>query len=169
MRDGWPDGENDPSSLKMKSLSRRKLLFLGIVLGALYGVYARLMFGLNHEESGRSGRIFAVMSSSFIFGVPLALGFITVWFGEYREKYGWPRRILMPWVASLACLFTCLLFAWEWTHLRGSLASVGFDSLLCRRYSRRNPPPDFFRVTGRNSNVWRSWPCFHFSWHRWSP
>ncbi len=73
-----------------------------------------------------------MMSSSFIFGVPIVLGFITVRFGEYRERYSWPRRILAPWLASLACLGCCLLFAWEgliciflWLPLLLVLSSVG--------------------------------------------
>src|SRR5690349_18614622 len=92
----------------MASLTRKQLVWIGCALGAAYGILARLMFGLN-----KTGGIFAVMSSSFIFGVPVALGFITVWFGEYRERYGWPRRVLAPWLASLACLGCCLMFAWE--------------------------------------------------------
>ena len=78
-------------------------------MGVAYGLFARLIFGLNMTH----GSIFAVMSSSFIVGVPIALGFITVWLGEYREKYSWWRRILMPWEASLICLLCCLCLAWE--------------------------------------------------------
>lgn len=101
---------------------------LGAGLGIVYGLFARLIFGMH--MSGAS--IFAVMSSSFIIGVPLALGFITVWLGEYREKYSWGRRVLMPWEASLVCLLCCLLLAWEglicvflWLPLVLVLSSLG--------------------------------------------
>jgi hypothetical protein len=111
----------------MASLTRKQLVWVGCGLGAVYGILARAMFGLN-----KTGGIFAVMSSSFIFGVPIVLGFITVWFGEYRERYGWPRRVLAPWLSSLACLGCCLLFAWEgiiciflWLPLVLILSSLG--------------------------------------------
>ncbi len=85
-----------------KALTRKQLIWIGCALGLAYGLFARLMFGLK-----KTGDIFEVMSSSFIFGVPIVLGFITVWFGEYREKYGWARRVLTPWMSSLACLVCC--------------------------------------------------------------
>ena len=75
----------------MASLSRKQLVWIGCVLGTAYGVVARVIFGLH-----KTGGVFDVMSSSFIIGVPIALGFVTVWFGEYREKYGWARRVLAP-------------------------------------------------------------------------
>jgi hypothetical protein len=94
----------------MASLSRKQLTLIGCLLGSAYGIFARFAFGLGW---GRLGNVFEVMTGSFIFGVPVALGFITVWFGEYREKYGWGRRILTPWLSSAVCLFCCLLFMWE--------------------------------------------------------
>jgi hypothetical protein len=93
----------------MPSLSREQLNWIGAVLGIAYGLFARLMFGLDQT----SGTLFGVMSSSFILGVPVALGFLTVWMGDYRKTYSWGRRVLMPWLSSLVCLGCCLLFAWE--------------------------------------------------------
>jgi hypothetical protein len=111
----------------MASLTRKQLVYLGCIIGAVYGIFARIMFGLNQTGDG-----FAVMSVSFIFGMPIALGFITVWFGEYRQNYGWTRRVLTPWLASLACLGCCLVFAWEgiicvllWLPLILVLSSIG--------------------------------------------
>jgi len=111
----------------MASLTRKQLTWIGVVLGCAYGIFARLAFGFKS-----TGNVFAVMSSSFIFGVPVVLGFITVWFGEYREKYGWARRVLTPWLAALACLGCCLIFAWEglicvwlWLPLVLILSSLG--------------------------------------------
>ena len=93
----------------MKALSSRQLAYIGAALGVAYGVLARFAFGYAEHFTNT----YAVMMLSFIGGVPIALGFITVWFGEYRAKYGWTRRILMPWAASLAFLGCCLALAWE--------------------------------------------------------
>lgn len=93
----------------MKALSSRQLQYIGGGLGVAYGLLARFVFGFGHGESSR----FVVMSLSFLVGVPLALGFITVWFGEYRARYRWARRVLMPWLASVTFLGGCLLLLWE--------------------------------------------------------
>ncbi len=111
----------------MAALTRRQLNWLGCGLGVGYGLCMRLVFGL-----GQAGEAFGVMTSSFIYGVPFALGFVTVWFGEYRAGYGWARRVLAPWHASLICLGCCLAFAWEglicvvlWLPLVLVLSSLG--------------------------------------------
>lgn len=84
-------------------------MYLGAGLGLAYGLFARLTFGLGKA----AGDVFEVMTSSFIFGVPVALGFLTVWLGEYRQNYSYGRRILLPWGPSLMCLVCCLALAWE--------------------------------------------------------
>lgn len=81
---------------------------LGAALGAAYGIFARFVFGF-----GLTGDIFEVMSLSFIFGVPLSLGFISVWFGPYRETGKAVDLIVMPWLASLTCLVCALALVWE--------------------------------------------------------
>ncbi|HKW31093.1 MAG TPA: hypothetical protein VJT54_17345, partial [Verrucomicrobiae bacterium] len=50
---------------------------------------------------------------AFIIGVPLALGFITVWFGESGKSNNWWLWIVLPWLSSLACLACALVLAWE--------------------------------------------------------
>jgi len=92
----------------MKTLSLKHLLLNGAILGAAYGVFARFVFGLGVLE-----KFFEVMSEAFIIGVPLALGFITVWFGEDQNKGNWGLWIIMPWVATTACLVCALALAWE--------------------------------------------------------
>ncbi len=111
----------------MASLTRKQLVWIGCGSGAAYGVAARAIFGLKS-----TGSVFAVMSASFVIGVPIALGFITVWFGEYREKYGWARRVLLPWLPTLVCIACCLALAWEglicvtlWLPLALVLSSLG--------------------------------------------
>jgi hypothetical protein len=109
------------------SLSAKQLNWIGVILGLSYGVFARFAFGLHSL-----GDVFGVMTASFIVGVPVALGFITVWLGEYRQKFPWWRRFLTPWPPSLLCLAACLALAWEglicvwlWLPLVLILSSVG--------------------------------------------
>ncbi|MEY4488819.1 MAG: hypothetical protein RIQ79_1327 [Verrucomicrobiota bacterium] len=112
----------------MKSLSRTKLRLLGIATGAGYGLFARLVFGGHMDTSD----VFAVMTSAFILGVPIALGFVTIWLGESGEKPGWRVCLLRPWEAALVCLAACLALAWEglicvmlWVPLVLILSSFG--------------------------------------------
>jgi hypothetical protein len=92
----------------VKLLTRRQLVIDGAILGSAYGVFARFVFGLGVLEN-----FFEVMSAAFIIGVPLALGFITVWFGECRKSNNWIIWLFMPWLSSLACLACALALAWE--------------------------------------------------------
>ena len=87
----------------------RRIVILGAALGSVYGLLARFVFDRHPSHSNA----FAVMSLSFIFGVPVALGFLTVWVAESQGNLGWWRRILLPWVATLAFLGGCLLLLWE--------------------------------------------------------
>jgi hypothetical protein len=112
----------------MKPLSRKKLRFLGAGMGAGYGLFARLFFGWDLESSA----VFEVMTSSFILGVPVALGFVTIWLGEYREKPSWQACLIRPWEAAFLCLGACLVLAWEglicvvlWVPLVVVLSSFG--------------------------------------------
>jgi hypothetical protein len=92
----------------MKPLTQKQLIIDGAILGAAYGVFARFVFGLGVLEN-----FFEVMSCAFIIGVPIALGFITVWFTDYRKKNSWTLWIVMPWLSSLACLACALALVWE--------------------------------------------------------
>jgi hypothetical protein len=91
----------------MKTLSPKRLAILGATLGAVYGIFARFVFGFEVW-----GDFFEVMSAAFIICVPLVLGFITIWFGV-DEKNHWTAWIFLPWVSSFACLACALLLAWE--------------------------------------------------------
>lgn len=92
----------------MKPLTQKQLVIDGAILGAAYGVFARFVFGLGVLEN-----FFEVMSAAFIIGVPLALGFITVWFSEYRKSNSWVLWLVLPWLSSLACLACALALVWE--------------------------------------------------------
>jgi len=77
-------------------------------LGAAYGLFARFVFGLQMAKG-----LFEVMSITYIFVVPVVLGFITVWYGPKPKRLFWGACIVLPWVAALACLAGALIFAWE--------------------------------------------------------
>lgn len=92
----------------MKTLSQKWLVIIGALLGAAYGLFARLVFGFSIWSD-----FFEVMSVAFIFGVPLSLGFISVWFGPYRDTKKAFDLIVIPWLSSLACLACALSLVWE--------------------------------------------------------
>ena len=112
----------------MTSLSKKQLTALSLGLGLVYGLFARLVFGLSSTQTW-----FSVMSFSFILGVPVSLGFIVVWFADpERQKYSWLAKIFLPWGSTLLFLVSCLAIAWEgiicvilWLPLSLILASAG--------------------------------------------
>lgn len=53
------------------------------------------------------------MSTAFIFGVPFALGFVAVWFGDPQNQVPWSRCVFLPWIAGLLCLMCALALVWE--------------------------------------------------------
>ena len=125
----------------MASFTKKQLILIGAALGVVYGLTARLVFGFKVAQE-----FFEIMSWAFILGVPVGLGFITVWFGDYHQKGGWVRCLLMPWVAGLAYLAGALALAWEgliciilWLPLVLVLSSVGgiFAGICLRSFKSR--------------------------------
>ena len=111
----------------MTALSPKKLMVLGATLGAVYGLFARFVFGFAIWQN-----FFEVMSVTFIFGVPFCIGFIAVWCGPYRVSGKASDLIFIPWLAALACLASALALVWEgliciiiWFPLVTVLALVG--------------------------------------------
>jgi len=87
-----------------------KSITLGVVLGVLYGVFLRYIFGLDHFNDNGAGEIFAVMSIGFIFIVPLVMGYLTtVNAGPRNVRF----CIFMPWVSSLLMITLVGLIGWE--------------------------------------------------------
>lgn len=105
----------------------------GILIGALYGLLARLFFGL-----GAASNLWFTMSCAFLLVVPLALGYLTVWLSPPSLQDSRKYAILAPWVACLLLFGTvfllkleiviCLIMA---SPLFLLLASVG--GLICYR------------------------------------
>ena len=112
----------------MKPITSLRFYLLSALAGAVYGVFVRFIFGTGIGSSG----IFEVMSSSFILGMPVALGFITIWLGGYQERPSWCACICRPWGAALIFLAACLVLLWEgficvilWVPLALILSSFG--------------------------------------------
>lgn len=89
--------------------SARQQLAFGLVLGSFYGLICRLSF--RSSASATASVWYGIMTCSFIFLVPLALGFVVVRFGEVEKR--WLRRIFGPWLAGLLFLAAALAFNLE--------------------------------------------------------
>jgi Polyketide cyclase / dehydrase and lipid transport len=120
-------------------------VFAGAVgLGIAYGLAFRWLFGRPDLD-----RVFGVMSVAFIFFVPFALGYLTVWAGERRGPWGWEHRLVAPMLTGLLALFSALLLAWEgwiciflWLPLFLTLSLAGgvlaaLAGILVRRWRGR--------------------------------
>jgi hypothetical protein len=106
---------------------RLPVFLVCLATGLAYGVLTRLVFGFSALE-----HLFEIMSVSFIFFVPVAVGFITIYFSPREEEAAWARWIALPWAASLLTIGAALILAWEglicavvWVPLFLAMSSVG--------------------------------------------
>ncbi|MEN3333736.1 MAG: hypothetical protein V7641_3101 [Blastocatellia bacterium] len=83
-------------------------IWFGLAAGILYGALARIGFTYNRFKDSWS-----LMTLGFIFFVPLALGILTVYYGEKERKRSWPYRIFTPWVPCLILMLAAFLIGWE--------------------------------------------------------
>ncbi len=81
---------------------------LAISLGALYGLLMRVAMEAE------------LMTIGFIFIVPIAIGFLTVWFSPEKLRIKWWYALVMPWLAAFLFLIGAML-----TNLEG-LICVAF-------------------------------------------
>lgn len=79
---------------------------LGILLGVLYGILLRVLFELGKYFPG-------ALSFTFVFGAPVVIGAISVYFSGSDKKISLAHKILFPWLSVLAFMLTCLLVALE--------------------------------------------------------
>ncbi len=90
-----------------------KSIIIGLVLGTLYGLAARLLI---ETEAAKQ---FQTMTLSFLFGVPAVIGAITVYFGTESQKASTLFRVCMPWVTVFAFLYTTII-----TYLEATICVV---------------------------------------------
>ncbi len=92
---------------------RYKPIVIGLVLGTLYGLAARLLIETDII------RQFETMSIAFLFCVPAVIGGITVYFGTESQKRSRLFRFCMPWVSIFAFLYTTII-----TYLEATICVV---------------------------------------------
>lgn len=104
----------------------RPIALICVVIGVAYGLITRLIFGLDLDAD-----YFEIMSVSFIMGVPLVIGFITILAAKIGKER-WALWFVLPWAASLLTIAAALLLAWEglicafvWVPMFLVLSSVG--------------------------------------------
>lgn len=105
----------------------RPLWYVSLGIGLGYGIIARLVFGFE-----ALGSALEIMSMSFIFLVPLVVGFVTIFLWPADRRLKWWSWIVFPWGPSLLTIISALLLAWEglicaivWAPLFMILSSFG--------------------------------------------
>jgi hypothetical protein len=97
-------------SLIVRQLSGlHRTAVLGIAIGSIYGFAARLI-----AESQQFSGTFALMTISFLFLVPLGIGYLTVY---PAQKPGWAYRVFAPWIPCGLGIFA----AW----------AIGLEGAIC--------------------------------------
>lgn len=109
---------------------RRALVIAGCATGLAYGLLLRLLF--DSSLDWLPGEAVEIVSLSFLLGVPLVVGFLTLFVWPDKVHPRWPIWIVMPWIPALLTLASALLLAWEgmiciavWVPLFCLLGSVG--------------------------------------------
>src|SRR5207244_704065 len=83
-------------------------IYYGLAAGLIYGFLVRFIFSNNHVQD-----YWGVMTIGFIFLVSLALGILSVYFGESDGIRSWKFRLFKPWVPSLLLLVIAAIIGWE--------------------------------------------------------
>ena len=115
-----------------------------------YGLSGRLAFGLDgygmETGSGWASDVFGVMTITYLFVVPFAIGVLTVGLLADREPR-WRDALVGPWVSTLLVILGSLLLAWEgivcaviWVPIALLCASVGGAVAKVWRIAGRGRP-----------------------------
>ena len=83
-------------------------VWMAVFLALLYGIVVFLYFRYPsfHET-------YKLMTVAYLFIVPLVIGAVTVYFGEWSRRRSWWFRIFMPWAVVGLLAGIILLLAWE--------------------------------------------------------
>lgn len=88
---------------------------VGVLLGAGYGVVARLVFSRRNVDQPGVGPLFAGLSLAFLFLVPVALGVLTITFSSERTRRSVAAWIFLPWVSCFLLMAAVAALPWEGT------------------------------------------------------
>jgi hypothetical protein len=86
-----------------------KPFIIGIILGVVYGLIARLLIEFN--DNG----FLKTMTIGFLFVTPAIIGAITVYFGTEKQRKSAGFQIMMPWVSIFAFLLVTMITLLEAT------------------------------------------------------
>jgi len=99
---------------KKKSLNN----LLGVAMGVLSGTILGLAhyglfkyFGKGEDNLASLG--FSFISISFLVGVPMAIGFVTVWFSSLKSSPNLLNRLFLPWLSIGVFYVAVLVIKWE--------------------------------------------------------
>jgi hypothetical protein len=100
-------------------LKQCKLQFVGIAIGAAYGLLMRGIFQFTSlpYRSNRNFYVISVyvMSVAFVLVVPYCMGYLTIAIRAREGRVGYAARIFAPWLVVILALLGCALAAWEGT------------------------------------------------------
>jgi hypothetical protein len=82
-------------------------ILVGLATGLVYGILSRLAVNLDQFRA-----LFGVMTLSFLFLVPLVIGYLTV---RPHPHPSWAYRLLAPWLPTVLSVVVCAAVGWEGT------------------------------------------------------
>lgn len=82
-------------------------LLWGVLLGVAYGIFLRSTVRVFHSN------LIAVMSISFVFLIPIAMGFVSVFTAERESHQGVLMWIVLPWLPVVLGAAASMIFLWE--------------------------------------------------------
>lgn len=87
---------------------QKRLLFITVGIPLLYAIFLRFLYGIRSWNE-----IFSVMSISFLVGLPLIVGALTVYLSDPKRVEKIAFRIFMPWIPVLFFFAITLTFSIE--------------------------------------------------------
>ena len=106
-----PPSPSPASPAPLSSRSRVVPLLAGAIWGIVYGVLLQLLFRAPFMK-----RFIELMSVGMIFLLPVAIGFLVVFYVGWKERsqpLPWRYALLGPWSAVGPCLLLSFLVGWE--------------------------------------------------------
>src|SRR5579872_5700447 len=83
-------------------------LVFGAGVGLLYGLSVRMI--LQFFPGNKSALL---MTLGFVFFMPLAMGFVSVFLVERKQPRGVATWLLLPWLSVSGALLATMVLAWE--------------------------------------------------------